>query len=344
MLPGRLVGVSVDASGRPAYRLALETREQHIRRETTSNISTAQALLANVAAMYAVYHGPDGLRAIATRVHDHARHLAENLHAAGVAVVEEQFFDTIVVRTPGEARALVGEADHVGINLRLIDSNHIGIACDETTSDDVIARLLRIFKANSVAARRVRIPSTMIRTSPFLQQPVFHAHRSETAMLRFLRKLSDKDLALDRTMIPLGSCTMKLNSAVEMEPISWPGFASIHPHAPSTQTAGYRKLVTDLEQWLCEITGYDRVSLQPNAGSQGELAGLLAIKAYHESRGDDRRTVCLIPQSAHGTNATSAVLAGMQVQVVATASDGGIDIEDLRAKLVRHVAPSLPSC
>ena len=337
MLPGRLVGVSVDASGRPAYRLALQTREQHIRREkATSNICTAQALLANVAAMYAVYHGPEGLRAIATRVHDHARHLAESLHAAGIAVVEEQFFDTIVVRTPGEARALVDEAEQAGINLRLIDSNHIGIACDETTSDDVIARLLRVFKANSVAARRVRIPSTMIRTSPFLEQPVFHAHRSETAMLRFLRALSDKDLALDRTMIPLGSCTMKLNSAVEMEPISWPGFASIHPYAPSTQTAGYRKLVADLEQWLCEITGYDRVSLQPNAGSQGELAGLLAIKAYHESRGDEQRTVCLIPQSAHGTNAASAVLAGMRVQVVATASDGGIDIEDLRAKLVRH--------
>jgi len=338
MLPGRLVGVSVDASGQPAYRLALQTREQHIRREkATSNICTAQALLANVAAMYAVYHGPDGLRAIATRVHNHARHLAESLHAAGIAVVNDHFFDTITVRAPGQAREFTDEAERAGINLRLIDSNHIGIACDETTSVDIVNRVLSVFKANPVAARRVRIPATLVRTSQFLEQPVFRAHRSETAMLRFLRGLSDKDLALDRTMIPLGSCTMKLNSAVEMEPISWPEFASIHPFAPSSQTAGYRQLINDLERWLCEITGYDRVSLQPNAGSQGELAGLLAIKGYHDAHGDHQRTVCLIPQSAHGTNAASAVLAGMQVQVVATARDGGIDLDDLRAKLFNNV-------
>ncbi|MGE0216521.1 MAG: aminomethyl-transferring glycine dehydrogenase [Mycolicibacterium sp.] len=338
MLPGRLVGVSVDAAGRPAYRLALQTREQHIRREkATSNICTAQALLANVAAMYAVYHGPEGLRAIAARVHGHARNLAESLSAAGHFVVHENFFDTVTVRTPGQARELVDAADRAGINLRLVDSDHVGIACDETTTADIVARVLAVFQATPVTpARRPGLPATMRRSSPFLDQPVFHSHRSETAMLRHLRALSDKDLALDRTMIPLGSCTMKLNSAVEMEPISWPGFASIHPYAPAAQTAGYRALIEDLQRWLCEITGYDRVSLQPNAGSQGELAGLLAIKAYHRARGDARRTVCLIPQSAHGTNAASAVLAGMRVTVIATAEDGSIDLDDLRAELAEH--------
>src|SRR6478735_9973223 len=276
MLPGRLVGVSVDVDGKTAYRLALQTREQHIRRDkATSNICTAQALLANVAAMYAAYHGPEGLRAIATRVHGHAVALAAGLRAAGREVVHDRFFDTVMVRVPGSAQQIVSAADGAGINLRLVDADHVGISCDECTTDDVR------------------------RTSEYLTHSVFHAHRSETAMLRFLRELSDKDLALDRTMIPLGSCTMKLNAAAELEPISWPGFAGIHPYAPAEQTAGYVELIGNLETWLAEITGYDRVSLQPNAGSQGELAGLLAINAYHRSRGEDHRDVCLIPQSAH---------------------------------------------
>ena len=338
LLPGRLVGVSVDADGAPAYRLALQTREQHIRRDkATSNICTAQALLANVAAMYAVYHGPDGLRAIATRIYDHARAIAAGLHVAGHAVVERYFFDTITVRVPGRARRYVERADADGINLRLIDADHVGISCDECTTDDIAARVLAVFDAAPTAVFvAAGLPTHLMRTSEFLRHSVFHEHRSETAMLRYLRGLSDKDLALDRTMIPLGSCTMKLNSAVEMEPVSWPGFAGIHPFAPETQTRGYQKLISDLENHLAEITGYDRVSLQPNAGSQGELAGLLAIRAYHDSRGDHQRRVCMIPQSAHGTNAASAVLAGMRVAVVATADDGGIDIDDLELTIATY--------
>ena len=337
MLPGRLVGVSIDAAGKPAYRLALQTREQHIRREkATSNICTAQALLANLAAMYAVYHGPEGLRAIASRVHRQAATLAASLRAAGHHLVHDTFFDTVVVRVPGAARQIVDTADRDGINLRFVDADHVGISCDECTTDDIVGRVLAVFDVHRVAAADGVLPDGLARTSDFLAQPVFHRHRSETAMLRFLRELSDKDLALDRTMIPLGSCTMKLNSAVEMEPVSWPEFASLHPYAPVGQTRGYHDLIGDLERWLCEITGYDRVCLQPNAGSQGELAGLLAIAAYHRSRGEHDRTVCLIPQSAHGTNAASAVLVGMRVVVVATAPDGGIDLDDLRAKLAAH--------
>ncbi len=339
MLPGRLVGVSVDVAGRPAYRLALQTREQHIRRDkATSNICTAQALLANVAAMYAAYHGPEGLRAIATRVHRHAVSLAAGLRDAGCQVVHDQFFDTVLVRVPGRAGEIVAAADRAGVNLRHVDADHVGIACDECTTDDVILRVLEAFGATGgvSAGTTLALPDDLLRTSDYLTHPVFHEHRSETAMLRFLRRLSDKDLALDRTMIPLGSCTMKLNAAAEMEPISWPEFAGIHPYAPADQTAGYLELIADLESWLAEITGYDRVSLQPNAGSQGELAGLLAINAYHHSRGDTHRDICLIPQSAHGTNAASAVLAGMRVVVVKTASNGNIDLEDLRAKLTDH--------
>ncbi|MDV6281675.1 aminomethyl-transferring glycine dehydrogenase [Rhodococcus jostii] len=337
MLPGRLVGVSVDVDGKTAYRLALQTREQHIRRDkATSNICTAQALLANVAAMYAAYHGPEGLRAIANRVHDHATTIAGSLRAAGHTIVHDSFFDTVLVRVPAGAGAIVESADRDGINLRLVDADHVAIACDECTTDDIVRRVVAVFGAQPTTVAAAELPSALARTSNYLQHPVFHDHRSETAMLRFLRTLSDKDLALDRTMIPLGSCTMKLNSAVEMEPISWPGFASIHPYAPVAQTAGYLELVADLERWLGEITGYDRVSLQPNAGSQGELAGLLAIHGYHESRGDFGRNVCLIPQSAHGTNAASAVLAGMKVVVVATAENGNIDVGDLRAKIAAH--------
>ncbi|MFD9661412.1 aminomethyl-transferring glycine dehydrogenase [Rhodococcus sp. NPDC059968] len=337
MLPGRLVGVSVDVDGKTAYRLALQTREQHIRRDkATSNICTAQALLANVAAMYAAYHGPEGLRAIANRVHAHASTIAASLRAAGHTIVHDSFFDTVLVRVPTGAGAIVESADRDGINLRLVDADHVAIACDECTTDDIVRRVVAVFGAQTTTLAVPEMPSTLARTSNYLQHGVFHEHRSETAMLRFLRTLSDKDLALDRTMIPLGSCTMKLNSAVEMEPISWPGFASIHPYAPVAQTAGYLELVADLERWLGEITGYDRVSLQPNAGSQGELAGLLAIHGYHESRGDFGRNVCLIPQSAHGTNAASAVLAGMKVVVVATAENGNIDLGDLRAKIAAH--------
>jgi glycine dehydrogenase len=339
MLPGRLVGVSVDVDGKPAYRLALQTREQHIRRDkATSNICTAQALLANVAAMYAAYHGPEGLRAIATRVHRHAVSLAAGLREAGLEIVHDRFFDTVMVRVPGCGAQIVATAERAGINLRLVDADHVGICCDECTTDEVINRVLRAFGA-ATAARAVHslaLPGDALRTSEYLTHPVFHRYRSETAMLRFLRELSDKDLALDRTMIPLGSCTMKLNAAAEMEPISWPGFAGIHPYAPTEQIAGYLELIDNLEDWLAEITGYDRVSLQPNAGSQGELAGLLAIKAYHRSRGDDYRDVCLIPQSAHGTNAASAVLAGMRVVVVQTAPNGNIDLDDLRSKLDVH--------
>nr|MDT0522575.1 glycine dehydrogenase (aminomethyl-transferring) [Streptomyces sp. DSM 41633] len=284
------------------------------RDKATSNICTAQALLANVAAMYAAYHGPEGLRAIATRVHGHAVALADGLRAAGRGVVHDSFFDTVLVRVPGTAHEIVAAADRAGINLRLVDADHVGIACDECTTDDVVGRVLEVFGASPTATDRpFALPAALLRTSEYLQHPVFQTHRSETAMLRFLRELSDRDLALDRTMIPLGSCTMKLNAAAEMEPISWPGFAGIHPYAPAEQTAGYLELIGNLETWLAEITGYDRVSLQPNAGSQGELAGLLAINAYHRSRGEDHRDVCLIPQSAHGTNAASAVLAGMRV-------------------------------
>nr|WP_027498986.1 aminomethyl-transferring glycine dehydrogenase [Rhodococcus sp. 114MFTsu3.1] len=337
MLPGRLVGVSVDVDGKAAYRLALQTREQHIRRDkATSNICTAQALLANVAAMYAVYHGPEGLRAIAKRVHEHASSLAAGLRAGGHSVVHASFFDTVLVYTPATARTIVDRADNGGINLRFVDDDHVAIACDECTTDDIIERVLRVFDAANCSDAESGLQPSTLRTSEFLRHDVFHAYRSETAMLRFLRSLSDKDLALDRTMIPLGSCTMKLNSAVEMEPISWPGFASIHPFAPLSQTAGYMQLIRGLERWLSEITGYDRVSMQPNAGSQGELAGLLAINGYHHSRGESSRDICLIPQSAHGTNAASAVLAGMRVVVVATADNGNIDLNDLRTKIETH--------
>lgn len=340
-LPGRLVGVSRDVNGAPAYRLALQTREQHIRRDkATSNICTAQALLANVAAMYAVYHGPEGLRDIASRVHAHAASLAASLRANGLDVVHEDFFDTVLVSVPGRASDIVAHARELGVNLRLANSDAVGISCDETTTTERIGLVLNAFGFVRRAPGLSGLDAKWLRSTPYLQHRVFHEHRSETAMMRFLRTLSDRDLALDRTMIPLGSCTMKLNSAVEMAPVSWDGFAAIHPHAPAEQTRGYLELIADLEHWLAEITGYDRVSLQPNAGSQGELAGLLAIRGYHASRGEQHRRVCLIPQSAHGTNAASAVLAGMQVVVVATAADGGIDLVDLRAKVATH-GPSL---
>ncbi|WAJ33302.1 aminomethyl-transferring glycine dehydrogenase [Arthrobacter sp. FX8] len=334
-LPGRIVGVSKDNAGTPAYRLALQTREQHIRREkATSNICTAQALLAIVSSFYAVYHGPDGLKAIAETVHDKARVLATALTSLGRELVTDSFFDTLTVRVPGKAAKVITAAEARGINLRFIDPDTVGVSVDETTTAATLSAVAVAFGAGPVGdAQGFELPDTIVRTSAYLQHPVFNTHRSETQLLRYIRKLSDRDLALDRTMIPLGSCTMKLNATAEMEAISWPEFASIHPFAPDSQTEGWRELIAGLEADLAEITGYDQVSIQPNAGSQGELAGLLAIRGYHHSRGEQQRNVCLIPASAHGTNAASAVLAGMKVVVVATAADGTIDHDDLTAKI-----------
>ncbi len=341
-LPGRLVGVSVDAEGRPAYRLALQTREQHIRRDkATSNICTAQVLLAVVASMYAVYHGPEGLREIATKVHERARTLAGVLRDRGVEVVHDRFFDTLLTRVPGRAGDVVAAARELGLHVRLVDDDHVGLSVGETCTGDHAASVLRAFGLShegpfAFAAGGLGIPDDLARETDFLTHEVFHAHRSETQMLRYLRRLSARDYALDRGMIPLGSCTMKLNATTEMEPVSLPGFADLHPFAPAEDAGGYRQLVDELEGWLATVTGYDRVSIQPNAGSQGELAGLLAIRGYHRSRGDEQRTVCLIPSSAHGTNAASAVMAGMRVVVVAAAEDGSVDLDDLRAKCESH--------
>jgi len=337
-LPGRLVGVSKDADGNPAYRLALQTREQHIRREkATSNICTAQVLPAVLAAMYAVYHGPDGLRAIASRVHGLASGLAAALREGGVEVVHENFFDTVIARVPGRALRVLAEARRAGINLGRVDDDHVRIACDEVTTAGTLRRVLNAFEVDTHAEPGPSVlPSTLMRESDFLTHEVFHRHRSETSMLRYLRRLSDMDYALDRGMIPLGSCTMKLNATAEMEPISWPEFASLHPFAPAEDAEGYRELIGQLCTWLAEVTGYDKVSLQPNAGSQGEFAGLLAIRAYHKANGQPERDVCLIPSSAHGTNAASAVLAGMRVVVVACNTNGDVDLADLQAKVDEH--------
>jgi glycine dehydrogenase len=333
-LPGRLVGVSRDADGRPAYRLALQTREQHIRREkATSNICTAQVLLAVIASMYAVYHGPEGLHAIAARTHRHASRLAAGLRAAGIGLVSDAFFDTVTARVPGAAAAVVTAAAEAGVNVRQIGADAVSVACDETTTDAHIRTVLAAFGAAEPADAGTAVPEHLRRTTDYLTHQVFGSFRSESAMLRYLRRLADRDYALDRGMIPLGSCTMKLNAAAEMEPISWPGFADMHPFAPAEQAEGYAELIGQLESWLAELTGYDAVSVQPNAGSQGELAGLLAIRAYHRARGEERRDVCLIPQSAHGTNAASAVMAGMRVVVVATDADGNVDVADLDRRI-----------
>jgi glycine dehydrogenase len=349
-LPGRLVGVSKDADGAPAYRLALQTREQHIRREkATSNICTAQVLLAVMASMYAVYHGPAGLRGIALRVAGHAETLAGELRASGVEVVHEAFFDTVLARVPGRAEAVLAAARTAGILLRRVDEDHVGISCDETTTAGHVASVVAAFRGRPGAAsaeqstegraaheplRAVR--PEVLRVSDYLSHPVFHRYHSETAMLRYLRRLADLDYALDRGMIPLGSCTMKLNATTEMEPVTWPEFAGLHPFAPAEDTAGTRALIAELEIWLAEVTGYARVSVQPNAGSQGEFAGLLAIRAYHRSRGDAARDICLIPASAHGTNAASAVMAGLRVVVVACDEAGNVDMDDLHARVAEH--------
>ncbi|QWF22308.1 aminomethyl-transferring glycine dehydrogenase [Nocardioides sp. LMS-CY] len=342
-LPGRLVGVSIDAHAQPAYRLALQTREQHIRRDrATSNICTAQVLLAVVASLYAVYHGPEGLTAIAERIHRYALRVAAALRRRGYSVINEAFFDTIVVYTPGRAAEIVANAHTDGILLRLVDDEHVGISCSETTTPEHLKRILASFGEDAVELTEVTpdlrstIPPALRRTSTFLTHPVFSQHRSETTMLRYLRELADRDFALDRGMIPLGSCTMKLNASTEMEPVSLSGFADLHPFAPAEDALGYAELVRQLESWLAEITGYAAVSIQPNAGSQGELAGLLAIRAYHRDQEQPDRDVCLIPASAHGTNAASAVLAGMRVVVVASNDDGTIDMGDLEAKCETH--------
>ncbi|TCP50830.1 glycine dehydrogenase (decarboxylating) alpha subunit /glycine dehydrogenase (decarboxylating) beta subunit [Tamaricihabitans halophyticus] len=342
-LPGRLVGVSTDADGALAYRLALQTREQHIRREkATSNICTAQVLLAVIASMYAVYHGPEGIRAIARRAHRMATVLAAGLRDAGVSIVHEKFFDTVHAEVPGRAADIVAAARDLGVNLRLVDDDRVGISCDETTTREHLELVWKAFGASVSdvdgldASTPDALPVELLRESEYLTHPVFHAHRSETALLRYLRRLSDSDLALDRSMIPLGSCTMKLNATAEMEPITWPEFADLHPFAPSADAEGILRIIADLERWLAEITGYAAVSLQPNAGSQGEFAGLLAIRAYHRDRGDAGRDVCLIPSSAHGTNAASAVMAGMRVIVVRCDDDGNVDLEHLKQVVDEH--------
>jgi glycine dehydrogenase len=351
-LPGRLIGVSVDADGRPAYRLALQAREQHIRREkATSNICTAQVLLAVVAAMYACYHGPDGLTAIARRVHRHALTLAATLREHGLEVSHGALFDTVAVRLPGaaEARAALARAREAGYQLYDAGDGVVQVTCDETTRPEQLRDVVAALAGPGLDPASVRlsapgadaIPAELARTSKFLTHPVFSAHHSETAMLRYLRRLSDLDVALDRSMIPLGSCTMKPNATTEMEAVTWPEFAGLHPFAPAADAAGYAELIGDLERWLCAVTGYDACSLQPNAGSSGELAGLLAIRDYHRSRGDSvsgegARDICLIPASAHGTNAASAVLAGLRVVVVKCGDDGAVDLDDLRARLAAN--------
>ncbi|MFC8176821.1 MULTISPECIES: aminomethyl-transferring glycine dehydrogenase [unclassified Streptomyces] len=341
-LPGRLVGVSVDADGNRAYRLALQTREQHIRREkATSNICTAQVLLAVMAGMYAVYHGPEGLKGIARRTHRYAAILAAGLRAGGVELTGDVFFDTLTARVPGRADEVVAAAREAGVNLHRADADHVSVSCDETTAREQLAAVWAAFGVTADvealdAATEDALPAGLLRSDAYLTHPVFHAHRSETSMLRYLRRLADRDYALDRGMIPLGSCTMKLNATTEMEPVTWPEFGQMHPFAPVEQAQGYVTLITELEERLAEVTGYDKVSIQPNAGSQGELAGLLAVRAYHRANGDEQRTVCLIPSSAHGTNAASAVMAGMKVVVVKTADDGEVDVEDLRAKIAQY--------
>ena len=344
-MPGRLVGMSVDRFGKPALRLAMQTREQHIRREkATSNICTAQVLLANIASMYAVYHGPQGLTAIAQRVHSFTAILALGLTKLGHSVEQQHFFDTLSIKTGAKTAELHAKARAAGINLREIDAERLGLSLDETTDQAAVEALLNLFAADQAApavsdlAAQIasRLPQNLLRQSPILSHEVFNRYHSETELMRYLRKLADKDLALDRSMIPLGSCTMKLNAASEMIPVTWPEFGNLHPFAPVEQAAGYTQLTTELEAMLCAATGYDAVSLQPNAGSQGEYAGLLAIRAYHLSRGDDQRDICLIPQSAHGTNPATASMAGMRVVVTACDARGNVDIADLKAKAEEH--------
>ena len=342
-MPGRLVGVTVDAQGQPAYRLALQTREQHIRREkATSNICTAQVLLAVMASMYAVYHGPSGLKKIALKVHRQTSIIALALKKLGFEVINQHWFDTLTVKT-NDAAKIHRAAQALECNLRFVDDQHVGISVDETTGRNELNLLWNIFGGEGTldidaidATITNAVPNSLIRTSEYLTHPTFNRYHSEHEMLRYLRSLADKDLALDRTMIPLGSCTMKLNATSEMMPVTWPSFSQIHPLAPESQWTGYAKLIEDTERMMCAATGYDAVSLQPNAGSQGEYAGLLVIHAYHESRGEGHRNICLIPSSAHGTNPASAQMAGMQVVVVNCDANGNVDLVDLKAKAEQH--------
>ncbi len=340
-LPGRIVGQSIDSRGQPAYRLALQTREQHIRREkATSNICTAQVLLAVIASMYAVYHGPEGLTQIARNVHRRACVLAAGLRKLGFALQSEAFFDTVTVDMGPRRNEIAARARAGKINLR-ISERRLSIALDETTTAATVEAVWRAFGgklsyADIEASASEALPVELRRSTAFLSHPVFHAHRSETELLRYMRKLSDRDLALDRAMIPLGSCTMKLNATSEMIPLTWPQFGSLHPFAPREQAAGYHALFARLEKWLCDMTGYDAISLQPNSGAQGEYAGLLAIRGYHVARGEPHRKVCLIPSSAHGTNPASAAMVGMEVVVVACDTRGDVDVDDLRAKAEKH--------
>jgi glycine dehydrogenase len=333
-LPGRLVGMSIDTHGNPALRLALQTREQHIRRDkATSNICTAQVLLAVISAFYAAWHGPDGLKEIAIRVHKHARAFAAAIKNSGFEIISPNFFDTVTFYA-SNADALIESASRAGINVRKVDGG-VGVSFDERTTPDLIEKLCRIWALKRSGEEFVgSIPA--LRATSYLQHPIFNSYHSETAMLRYIRSLSDRDLALDRTMIPLGSCTMKLNATTEMEAITWPEFADLHPFAPAAQTQGTRRLISELSKWLVDITGYDAVSLQPNAGSQGEFAGLLAIKNYLDGKGESQRDICLIPSSAHGTNAASAVMAGMRVVVVACDEQGNVSLDDLKLKITEY--------
>ena len=341
--PGRLIGISRDARGRPAYRMTLQTREQHIRREkATSNICTAQVLLAVLAGMYAVWHGPEGLRGIAARVHRLTRALARGLREGGIEIENDVFFDTLTLRLPGRAQEILERARRQRINLRPVDEDRLGLSLDELSTPQLVGELLAIFGCGNADIDALLdsppevVPEQLRRRSSYLEHPVFHRYRSETEMMRYLRRLHEKDVALDRSMIPLGSCTMKLNAAVELEPILFDGFTAPHPFAPPEQVEGYRRLLGDLERWLCAITGFDAISFQPNAGSQGEYTGLIVIRAFHESRGEGQRDVCLIPSSAHGTNPASAVMAGLRVVTVNCDADGNVDLADLEAKARAH--------
>jgi glycine dehydrogenase len=334
-MPGRIVGVSIDAKGNKAYRLSLQTREQHIRREkATSNVCTAQALLAVMASFFAVFHGPTGLRAIAEMVHLNTVRVRDALIAAGADVEPAAFFDTLTVRVGVGQQGIMAAARHRGLNLRRVGNDRVGISCDELTDEGIITRLLDAFGITDAAPEPTALgfPEEMLRHSDYLTHPVFHMNRAESEMMRYMRRLSDRDLALDRAMIPLGSCTMKLNAAAEMMPITWPEFGSLHPFAPANQAEGYHEAIADLSEKLCEITGYEAFSMQPNSGAQGEYAGLLTISAYHRARGEENRKICLIPTSAHGTNPASAQMAGMQVVVVKSAPNGDVDLEDFKAK------------
>ena len=346
-MPGRIVGVSIDSRGNRAYRLALQTREQHIRREkATSNVCTAQALLAVMASFYAVMHGPEGLKAIAQRIHRKTVRLAKGLETVGLKIEQEHFFDTITVDVGSMQNVIIKSAVNENINLRRVGESRIGISLDERTRPATIEAIWRAFgislKDEDLTAE-YRIPDNLLRESDFLTHPVFHMNRAESEMTRYMRRLVDRDIALDRSMIPLGSCTMKLNASAEMLPLTWPEFSQVHPFVPEDQALGYKEMITDLSKKLCDVTGYDAISMQSNSGAQGEYAGLLTINAYHKSRGEESRDICLIPVSAHGTNPASAQMAGLRVIPVKTSDNGDVDLDDFRTK-AKENAQHLAAC